>query len=47
MVVLDIEVDIGLGIEADITITSVRFNSVIKLNIYIELTEKAYILLRI
>ena len=37
----------GLDIEADITITSIRFNLVIKLDIYIRLIEKAYILLRI
>ena len=37
----------GLGIKADIAITSIRFNPAIKLDIYIELTEKAYILLRI
>ena len=47
MVVLDIKVNIGLGIKADITITSIKFNLAIKLNIYIGLTEKAYILLRI
>ena len=37
----------GLGAETDITITSIRFNLVIKLNIYLKLIEKAYILLRI
>jgi len=37
----------GLGAKANITITSVRFNLAIKLDIYLELTEKAYILLRI
>ena len=47
MVVLNIEVGVGLGTKANITITNIRFNSVIKLNIYIGLTEKAYILLRI
>jgi hypothetical protein len=41
------EVGIGLGTEADIAIASIRFNLVIKLNIYIELIEKARILLRI
>jgi hypothetical protein len=41
------EVGIGLGAEADITVTSIRFNPAIKLNIYLELIEKAYILLRI
>ena len=41
--------DIGteLGAKANIAITNVRFNLVIKLNIYLELIEKAYILLRI
>ena len=47
MVVLNAEVDAGLGTEADITIASVRFNSAIKLDIYTGLTEKACILLRI
>ena len=41
------EVGIGLGIEANIAIAGVRFNLVIKLDIYLELIEKAYILLRI
>ena len=36
----------GLGAEAGIAI-AVRFNLVIKLDIYLELIEKAYILLRI
>jgi hypothetical protein len=36
-----------LGIKANITITSVRFNPAIKLDIYLELIKKAYILLRI
>ena len=40
------EVDNGLGIEANITVTSIRFNLAIKLDIYLELIEKAYILLR-
>ena len=47
MVILDAEIGIGLGIEANITIINIRFNSAIKLNIYIGLTEKACILLRI
>ena len=47
MVILNTEVGTKLGIEADITVTSIRFNLAIKLNIYIGLTEKAYILLRI
>ena len=37
----------GLGTEANIIITSIRFNLVIKLNIYLKFIEKAYILLRI
>jgi hypothetical protein len=37
----------GLGTEADITVATIRFNPVIKLDIYTELTEKACILLRI
>ena len=41
------DISIGLNIEANITVTSVRFNPAIKLNIYLELIEKAYILLRI
>ena len=47
MVVLDIVVGIGLGVKANIAITSIRFNPAIKLDIYLELIEKAYILLRI
>ena len=41
------EANKGLGVEADITITSIIFNLVIKLDIYLEFIEKAYILLRI
>ena len=41
------EAGIGLNIKANIAITSIRFNLVIKLNIYLEFIEKAYILLRI
>jgi hypothetical protein len=37
----------GLGAEADIAVAGVRFNLVIKLDIYLELIEKACILLRI
>ena len=37
----------GLGAEANIAVASIRFNLVIKLDIYLELIEKAYILLRI
>ena len=47
MVILNVEAGMRLGAEADIAITSVRFNLAIKLNIYLELTEKARILLRI
>ena len=36
-----------LDIKANITIISIRFNPVIKLDIYLELTENTYILLRI
>jgi len=39
--------DNRLGIEANITIIGVRYNLVIKLDIYLELIEKARILLRI
>jgi len=46
-VVLDTEVGVGLGAEADIAVAGVRFNPAIKLDIYLELIEKAYILLRI
>jgi hypothetical protein len=46
-VVLNVEVGAGLGVEANITVASIRFNPVIKLDIYLELIEKAYILLRI
>ena len=46
-VVLNAEVGVELGIEADITITNIRFNLAIKLDIYLKFTEKAYILLRI
>lgn len=42
VVVLDAE-----GVETDIAITSIRFNPAIKLDIYLELIEKARILLRI
>jgi hypothetical protein len=36
-----------LGIKANITITSVRFNPTITLDIYLEFIEKTCILLRI
>ena len=41
------EVGAEVGVEDDITITSIRFKLVVELNIYLELTEKARILLRI
>ena len=41
------EVGAGLGTEANIAITSIGFNLVIKLDIYLRLIKKAYILLRI
>ena len=47
MVILDIEIGIGLGAKADIAVAGVRFNPVIKSDIYLELIEKACILLRI
>ena len=47
MVILNAEVNMGLGTKANITVASIRFNLAIKLDIYTGLTEKAYILLRI
>jgi hypothetical protein len=47
VVILNIEVGMRLGVKANITITSVRFNLVIKSDIYLEFIEKACILLRI
>ena len=41
------KVGIGSSTKANITAAGVRFNLIIKLDIYIELIEKAYILLRI
>ena len=41
------EISVGLGAEANITIISVRFNPVIKSDIYLELIKKACILLKI
>jgi len=38
---------VGLGAETDITVAGVRFNPVIKSDIYSELTEEACILSRI
>ena len=37
----------GLGTEANITVTSIKFNLAIKLNIYTGFIKKAYILLKI
>ena len=41
------EVGVGLSTEANITVASIGFNLVIKLDTYIEFIEKACILLRI
>ena len=41
------EAGAGLGIKANITVTSIIFNPAIKSDIYLELIEKAYILLKI
>ena len=41
------EAGVGLGVEANIAIISIRFNPAIKSDIYLEFIEKAYILLRI
>ena len=41
------EVGAEVGAEDDITITSIRFKLAVELNIYLELIEKARILLRI
>ena len=46
-VILNIDIGVGLGVEANITIASIRFNPAIKSDIYLKLIEKAYILLRI
>ena len=42
-----VEVAVEVAIEDDIAITSIRFKLVVELNIYLELIEKARILLRI
>jgi hypothetical protein len=47
VVILNIKAGTRLGVKANITITGIRFNLAIKLDIYLELTEKAYILLKI
>jgi len=47
MAVLNVDIGIRLGAKADIAVTSVRFNLVIKSYIYSELIKKACILLRI
>ena len=36
-----------VGAEDDIAVTSIRFELVVELNLYLELIAKAYILLRI
>ena len=41
------EVGAEVGVEDDITVASIRFELVVELNIYLELIEKARILLRI
>jgi hypothetical protein len=41
-----VEVGAEVGVD-DITIASIRFKLVVELNIYLELIEKAHILLRI
>ena len=41
------EVAAEVAIEDDIAVTSIRFKLVVELNIYLELIEKARILLRI
>jgi hypothetical protein len=46
-VVLDIKIGTKYSAKADITIASIRFNLVIKLDIYSELIKKACILLKI
>jgi len=38
---------VGVGVEDDITVASIRFKLAVELNIYLELIEKARILLRI
>ena len=38
---------LGAGAEDDIAVASIRFKLTVELNIYLELTEKARILLRI
>ena len=40
------EVDAEVDIEDDITVASIRFKLAVELNIYLELIEKVYILLR-
>ena len=45
---MGITAEVGVKVDAeDIAITSIRFKLVVKLNIYLELIEKVYILLRI
>ena len=41
------EAGVKLGVEANIAIASIKFNPAIKSDIYLELIEKACILLRI
>ena len=46
-VALDIKAGAELSVKADIAVANIRFNPAIKSDIYLELIEKAYILLRI
>ena len=41
------EVGVEVGVEDNIAVASIRFKLVVKVNIYLELIEKARILLRI
>ena len=41
------DIGAGLGTEANIAVANIRFNPAIKSDIYLELIEKACILLRI
>ena len=44
----EVGVEVGAEVDADdIAVTSIRFKLAAELNIYLELTEKVYILLRI
>ena len=43
----DVEAGVDVDVEDNITVASIRFKLVVELNIYLELIEKACILLRI